>query len=877
MKKGIRPATLLFFSLIAAAPATRPTTGPTVDALPAGAVLRLGDDRFAIGGRPGDGDFSPDGRRFATAAGVAQVWDCATGRPVWSGTPDQGLAQHVAYVSDDELAVYCQMATGPMIRICDARRGDVLRSFRAETEGSGVESMAVSPDGNRLVTNGHRLALYDPRAGRLVADLGPGHSTAGNPTVPATASAQFSADSTRLRAIMPDGRTADFDAAAGTPISDEPALTAPAGATWSADGRTAAVGNDQGLGLFDVPTAARVPWPSRPPPATRPAAARPAAPRPDVATVTPAAAGSGTTRPIARRVPRVVDIVARFGFSPADNHLALVLSGTNPRVLLWDTSVRPPAGPVEIPCQSRRVRHLAWSRDGRRIALVDNVGRPELIDVVARRPLFDGSAHVGPITAIAPSPDGRTVALGGYRSLDLWDLATGRRLAVATAFAGGPPGSLAFDPAGRSILSVGSGGIDRIVRLDAGSLAPLPVPPIAVRTWPGIASVSGIQFSADGRFAVDQPDGSTLRVQDVGSGQTVWRSPRFPSSGRVACAVDNDGKTVAAMIDSVLRIYRAGKDPAELLGRPPSSSPMGPVHLRFSPDGHHLFGGWQSGFGIWDLDDTLGVTDVAALPPNDGTSDGLADPGAGVPGARTIVPSSEAYNAAFSADGNLLAVTVYGGIPFDVAPPPLGSGTDVYEVSTGQRVASFRGHSGRMSQVAFVPGRPYLLITGSQDGTALVWDLRRALRAEPVDGRRTDDQLWADVGADDAGVGYRAALELDDRGRLAAHAPRPAATRPSQREVFRRLIAELSSPDHAAREAAHRKLEQAGAAAGPDVRAALAAHPGGETEARLADLARLADAAGLPPEMPAGEADGVRRDAARSRRAAVVLEWRIRP
>ncbi len=209
---------------------------------------------------------------------------------------------------------------------------------------------------------------------------------------------------------------------------------------------------------------------------------------------------------------------------------------------------------------------------------------------------------------------------------------------------------------------------------------------------------------------------------------------------------------------------------------------------------------------------------------------------------------------------------------------PVQWGVAVYEATTGRHVLDLP--TGSFAVVRFAAGRP-IAVTAEPNGTVLVWDLRAVLAATgpaPTKGR-SDANLWADLADPDPATALRAGFILLDRGRLrqlagvgAATAPTRATTGPAWAE----LIADLSSTDRRTKEAAHKRLEAGGPAAAIEVRRALAAHPGGETEARLEAIARLqtdsdvpaiADATATPTDGETNAGD-VRR-----RRVAQLLGW----
>jgi WD40 repeat protein len=49
------------------------------------------------------------------------------------------------------------------------------------------------------------------------------------------------------------------------------------------------------------------------------------------------------------------------------------------------------------------------------------------------------------------------------------------------------------------------------------------------------------------------------------------------------------------------------------------------------------------------------------------------------------------------------------------------------EVATGKELAQFTGHEGAIKAIAFAPGGK-TLVTGSEDTTALVWDLAQIVK-----------------------------------------------------------------------------------------------------------------------------------------------------
>ncbi len=816
-----RLALVLVISLTAPArgdPAPQPATRPAP--LPPFALRRLGDRRFPSDGLPrGPLALSPDGRRVAAAdAGGAAVWDLATGDRTAVVAVGPAAAFGVAYPSADTVVVAA--ADGPPVAI-DPR----------------------VPPHTASVT----LIVADPTTGVVRSRV-----------------ALVGSD----QPILPHGGM--------TPIGDRPAEF-----VLSPDGRRAAFrAGRQALLVYDAATGRRVATPVSPP-ATRPARSRSPARGPAVsfgggrgvavdaagqATVFDAATGNVISGPIpADRgaslsadgrtlatvasgaihlydatdghmldpppAPRSGGRPADVAFAPAGRRLAVTRTGTPSRVEVLDCD----AQPVRIVANWAVRQPItpgppAWSADRRVLAVRSPGPRVLAFDAATGRRLSPASTVADHVTALAADPDGRSVVVGDAAGgLRRWDLDTGRLLVDR--------GDVESQPrAGRldgeiTTLRFGTTADPALAATGVLGTSLLDPQTLAVRDRLSPTRARGGRpdvFSPDGR-RVAHTDATTVTVADVATGRTLvaWHADRNDGPVPDGVAFSDDGSAVVVRTDAGFRVLdvtagRAG--PAVIVHDHPSLN-----GVALSPDGRHVA--------------TVGGPTVRLYPA-----------GSARPLWSTDAPRF-AWTPTFDPTGRLLAVTV---VPDD--PQAATAVVAVYEAATGRPVLSLATSADVDLLARFVPHRP-LAVTTDADGTALVWDLRAALG--PADAGRSDDALWADLAADDPAVAYRAGFALADRGRLAA---RLAPAEPDETPRWRRLIADLSSPDPTTREAAHRQLERAGPAAADEVRRALAAHPGGEAEARLADLARLADAS------PAGLAEAT-TDALRRDRAAQVVDW----
>ncbi|MCU0515275.1 MAG: CHAT domain-containing protein [Oscillatoria sp. Prado101] len=118
---------------------------------------------------------------------------------------------------------------------------------------------------------------------------------------------------------------------------------------------------------------------------------------------------------------------------------------------------------------------------------------------------FDSS--VGMIDSVAISPDGQTVASGGYQQpVTLWDTGTGRRLRILTEHSGRVY-SVAFSPNGKILASGGEDSTIRIWNYRTGEL---------LQTLKHLGPVRCVTFSPDGQTLVSGSDDMTVKV---------WRVP----------------------------------------------------------------------------------------------------------------------------------------------------------------------------------------------------------------------------------------------------------------------------------------------------------------------------------------------------------------
>lgn len=224
---------------------------------------------------------------------------------------------------------------------------------------------------------------------------------------------------------------------------------------------------------------------------------------------------------------------------------------------------------------------LAWRPDGKRLAL----GGYKEVRLAESDGKVSGTlaGHVSAVRAVAFSADGKWLAAaGGLPSqrgeVKIWDVGQG---SVARTITGHDDAiyAVAFSPDGK-LLATSS--YDKLIKLwDTGTGR-------EVRTLKDhIDAVYALAFTPDGRRLVSGAADRTVKVWDVATGERLYTMSE-PTDGINSVAVSRDGKLVAAGgLDKTIRVWSLGEKGATLL-RSEIAHEDAILRLAFSPDAKML-------------------------------------------------------------------------------------------------------------------------------------------------------------------------------------------------------------------------------------------------------------------------------------------------
>jgi WD40 repeat protein len=452
--------------------------------------------------------------------------------------------------------------------------------------------------------------------------------------------------------------------------------------------------------------------------------------------------------------------VTALAFSPDGKRLAV---GGKTGAAIWDW----PGGEKHHALRSnlRDVTGVAWSPDGKHIALAGEDPTAVLFDAATGTPAEnlageDDLKHTGALTAVAWSPDGKWVLTGSTdRTALLWD-ATSRecKFVLGKESTHGMVLAVAFDAESKYAVTGCQDGTTTLWDTTTGKER---------RTLQGSRNVvTAVVVSPDGKRLLTTSQSHAALLWDTNSGQlnrvlahgAEVHTAAFSADGAHALTGGADGNVVLWDVAAGTKVHSF-------------AGAAGPIRaVAFSPDGRRIFAGTESGNAIlWDAAGTevarlaqhkSAVSAVAFGPDSKTLVTGSRDrtallwelKGGAYREPRVLQHANPVSAVAFAADGRSILSTALDGVArlWDAAGKPLKSfaalnssilsaslspdgrlaaaGLEdgrvvLWQTSTGQKLHTFRGHTGPALAVAFSQPDARFVLSGGTDNTARLWDI----------------------------------------------------------------------------------------------------------------------------------------------------------
>jgi WD40 repeat protein/tRNA A-37 threonylcarbamoyl transferase component Bud32 len=377
--------------------------------------------------------------------------------------------------------------------------------------------------------------------------------------------------------------------------------------------------------------------------------------------------------------------------------------------------------PVPVKGHVGRITCLALSGDGKWIAVGGDGGKVKVVEAATGKVWSTLAGHTLRATAVAFSPDGRRVATGSKdQSVRLWDAATGKEQAVVTKHPGGIT-ALAFSPDGKVLASASEDGTSRLSNVSTAhedsAVQEMTVAPV-------------IPEGYSTAYSLDRPP-ATIGVAFSPADNTL-----------LAARTINRQRNAALVYD--LEIWRWDATKVQPRSVIPKDSYWDLESATFSPDGKMVAAIDNTGAKpralLWDvatgkeranLEGKTGVcTALAFSADGKWLAVGNKQPAA----SSGVFENRVAFWHMQTGQFHSLAVQIEAvgdrlyihALAFSPAAQTLATGhrdgaVRLWDLSTAKAVATLKGHKAAVIGVAFAADGK-TLASGSQDGSVKLWD-----------------------------------------------------------------------------------------------------------------------------------------------------------
>jgi WD40 repeat protein len=426
-------------------------------------------------------------------------------------------------------------------------------------------------------------------------------------------------------------------------------------------------------------------------------------------------------------------VASAVAFSPDGKTLATgsaAAGGQSPQLKLWSMETHAPIASFDGHAGAQQIYSVAFSPDGKTLASSANDSTVRLWDVETGQPIATFPCDQPSPFAIAFSPDGTLLAVGGGHNdrlipeLKLWNTTT-RRLQATLDGHAHLVCSVAFSPDGKTLAS--GGGDHSIILWDVGSGE------ITATITGHEDLVRDLAFTSDGVTLASASYDRTVRLWDTATGHELRRLLGHKKQARCVAFSPDNRWVLTGGGDGTVRLWGAAVDETRdtIRGQDALMS-----EVAFSPDGRQLVSGGKDAVRLWDVE-------TAELR------------------ATFSGPEGGCEIVAFSPDGRKVAATGFGGAIKLRTPDPTSSRAPrLLDVSTGREPMPLQVARGCVfCCVRFSPDGATLAAAGrdAEGGTVILWDTETGRQRRTLKGHETlvtrvsfspDGQALASGGAD---------------------------------------------------------------------------------------------------------------------------------